>query len=126
MSTVKLYNKKTNTTYVYHAWKIYDRTAHKSKVRRKLIGKVDASGNIVPTGPVGRPPKNVSPQEYNDVGTDTIDYKGLYERYRAAYEQQCKDFQMVEEVQSELNRMKEANEKYHELIKTISSLVSNV
>lgn len=59
MATVKHYDPRVNTTYVYDSKKVHDKTTNKTKLVRKLIGKIDPdTGEIVPTGRVGRPLKN--------------------------------------------------------------------
>ena len=81
MAIVHHYDARVNTTYVYESKGYYDREAHKTKTHRKLIGKLDENGNIVPTGKVGRPPKKVIASTSNDDVDNGIDYKTLYESY---------------------------------------------
>lgn len=54
MSIVKNTNKKTGITYVYESESYWDPEKKQPRNRRKLIGKLDANGNIVPTGKRGR------------------------------------------------------------------------
>ena len=80
MAIVHHYDARVNTTYVYESKGYYDREAHKTKTHRKLIGKLDENGNLVPTGKVGSPPKKVIASTADDVD-NVIDYKTLYESY---------------------------------------------
>lgn len=54
---VKSYNKKSGVTYVYESVSVWDPTAKISRPQRRLIGKLNAEGEIVPTGKPGRPRK---------------------------------------------------------------------
>lgn len=55
MSIVKAYNKKTGITYVYESESYWDSEKKQPRNRRKLIGKLDENGEIVPTGKTGQP-----------------------------------------------------------------------
>ncbi len=46
---VRSYNKKMNTTYCYECENYKDPDTGEWKSHRKLMGKLDASGNIIPT-----------------------------------------------------------------------------
>ncbi len=54
---VKSHNKKTGITYVYSSVSVWDPAAKMSRPQRQLIGKLNAEGEIVPTGKPGRPRK---------------------------------------------------------------------
>ena len=54
---VKSYNKKSGVTYVYSSVSVWDPVAKTSRPQRRLIGKLNAEGEIVPTGKPGRPRK---------------------------------------------------------------------
>lgn len=58
MSIVKLLNKKTGISYVYESKSYWDPQKKQSRNTRRIIGKIDPeTGEIVPTGPRGRPRK---------------------------------------------------------------------
>ncbi len=57
MSIVKNTNKKTGITYVYESESYWCPELKQPRNRRKLIGKLDEAGNIVPTGKRGRKSK---------------------------------------------------------------------
>lgn len=54
MAIVKSKNKKTGITYVYESESYWDPEKKQPRNNRKLIGKLDENGNIVPTGNRGR------------------------------------------------------------------------
>lgn len=58
MSIVKQLNKKTGITYVYESKSYWDPEKKQGRNKKKLLGKLDPeTGEIVPTGPKGRPRK---------------------------------------------------------------------
>ena len=54
MSIVKLKDKRSGTVYVYESESYWDKEKGQPRNKRKLIGKLDEAGNIVPTGRGGR------------------------------------------------------------------------
>ncbi len=54
MAIVKSKNKKTGITYVYESESYWDPEKKQPRNHRKLIGKLDEDGNVVPTGNRGR------------------------------------------------------------------------
>jgi hypothetical protein len=53
-----MHNKARNVTYVYESESYWDREKKQPRSRRRLVGKVDPeTGEVVPTGPRGRPRK---------------------------------------------------------------------
>ena len=50
MSIVKLKDKRSGTVYVYESESYWDKEKGQPRNKRKLIGKLDEAGNIVPTG----------------------------------------------------------------------------
>ena len=68
MGRINLYNKETDTTYVYESQSYYDPEKKQSRSKRKLIGKIDKeTGEIVPTGRRG-PGKKAGQTESTDSG----------------------------------------------------------
>lgn len=54
---------RSGITYVYEITKTVDESSGKAKTSRKLVGKLDEEGNIVPTsGRKGRLPKSRVPE----------------------------------------------------------------
>lgn len=58
MSIVKFTNSK-GITYVYESKSYWDKEKKQPRNKRKLIGKLDEQGNIVPTGKSGRKKETV-------------------------------------------------------------------
>jgi hypothetical protein len=58
MGEVHCRDPRTGIVYVYSSESYWDKEAKKKKERRKLIGKMDENGNMIPTnGRPGRPKK---------------------------------------------------------------------
>ncbi len=58
MGEVHCRDPRTGIVYVYASESYWDKEAKKKKERRKLIGKMDENGNVIPTnGKPGRPKK---------------------------------------------------------------------
>lgn len=83
MSIVKSKNKKTGITYVYESESYWDKEKKQPRNRRKLIGKLDEAGNIIPTGRQGRRKKEEEP------GTDPKGEKELLESL-SYYQDRCR------------------------------------
>ena len=63
MAIVKSKNKKTGITYVYESESYWDPEKKQPRHHRKLIGKLDEDGNVVPTGSRGRKRKEEPAQD---------------------------------------------------------------
>lgn len=57
-SRVEITNPDTHITYVYESTSYWDKSIKKPRNHRKLIGKLNEKGELVPTGKRGRPRKN--------------------------------------------------------------------
>ena len=62
MSIVKLKDKRSGAVYVYESESYWDKEKGQPSNTRKLIGKLDENGNIVPTGKSGRKKKETADQ----------------------------------------------------------------
>ena len=63
MGVVHCRNPRNGIVYVYSSFSYWDKETKSKKAIRKLIGKLDEHGNVVPTnGHPGRPNKNKSPE----------------------------------------------------------------
>lgn len=60
MSIVKMKDKRSGTVYVYESESYWDKEKGQPRNTRKLIGKLDENGNIVPTGKSGRKKKETA------------------------------------------------------------------
>lgn len=69
MAILYQYNKKTGVTYVFEAQSYYVPDLHQSRKKKRLIGKLDPiSGEVIPTGPRGRPRKKpLAPAEAQEA-----------------------------------------------------------
>lgn len=54
---VNVTNPKTHITYVYESTSYWDKELKQPRNHRKLIGKLNEKGELVPTGKKGRPRK---------------------------------------------------------------------
>ena len=74
MARIEHYDKRVGITYVYESESYYDKGKRQSRSKRKLIGKTDPeTGEMVPTGKKGRPPKNITSIK------GKAEYQNLYE-----------------------------------------------
>ncbi len=74
MAIVKSKNKQTGITYIYESESYWDPEKKQPRNHRKLIGKLDDEGNIVPTGSRGRKRKDESAQNYENDAEDMLSY----------------------------------------------------
>ena len=62
MAIIKQYHKDTDTTYVYDSVSYWDAEKGQSRSVRKLLGKLDPkTGEIIPTGQLGRKKREEDP-----------------------------------------------------------------
>ncbi len=66
MAIVKSKNKKTGITYVYESESYWDPEKKQPRNHRKLIGKLDEDGNVIPTGSRGRKRKDIPDEDQPD------------------------------------------------------------
>ena len=73
MGEVHCRDPRTGIVYVYSSESYWDKEAKKKRERRKLIGKMDENGNVIPTnGKPGRPKKQKKRQH---IGRNSSVYK---------------------------------------------------
>ena len=86
MGEVHCRDPRTGIVYVYSSESYWDKDAKKKRERRKLIGKMDENGNIIPTnGKPGRPKKqkeepSTQTQDENSLQQEMQQMKDSYER----------------------------------------------
>ncbi len=86
MGEVHCRDPRTGIVYVYSSESYWDKEAKKKKERRKLIGKMDENGNVIPTnGKPGRPKKQkaepaAKAQDENSLQQEMQQMKESYER----------------------------------------------
>lgn len=104
MAIVRSKNKQTGITYVYESESYWDPEKKQPRNRRKLIGKLDDDGNIVPTGKRGRKKTEAAPV------LDERQAAGMQEDLEAAWSR-CRELEtekaLLEEKVRKLEKEKE-------------------
>lgn len=86
MGEVHCRDPRTGIVYVYSSESYWDKEAKKKRERRKLIGKMDENGNMIPTnGKPGRPRKQkeepaTKAQDESSLQQEMQQMKESYER----------------------------------------------
>ena len=85
MGEVHCRDPRTGIVYVYSSSSYWDKEAKKKKEHRKLIGRLDENGNVVPTsGKRGRPKKQkeepTTTQDENSLQMKMEQMKESYEK----------------------------------------------
>ena len=80
MAQIDVYNKKRGVTYVYESVSYWDKELKQPRSKRKLIGKRDADGNLIPTGPRGRK-KVVTEEADSKAQHSDLEYQAKCEQY---------------------------------------------
>ena len=86
MGEVHCRDPRTGIVYVYSRVSYWDKEAKKKRERRKLIGKMDENGNMIPTnGKPGRPKKqkeesSAKAQDESSLQQEMQQMKESYER----------------------------------------------
>ena len=86
MGEVHCRDPRTGIVYVYSSESYWDKEAEKKRERRKLIGKMDENGNMIPTnGKPGRPKKqkeesSAKAQDESSLQQEMQQMKESYER----------------------------------------------
>lgn len=99
MGEVHCRDPRTGTVYVYSSESYWDKEAKKKKERRKLIGKMDENGNMIPTnGKPGRPKKQREEapddqQGKNDLQQELRRIQESYERRLQAQAERIADLE---------------------------------
>lgn len=130
MPQVRLYNKQTGITYVYEATNYYDPEKKQSRSKRKLIGKLDpVTGEIIPTGKVGRASKPKTGTTYTDA--EYTELQAKYVSQQAKLERTLNDLVEKENARAALDQELRATRKdireYKKLVRrTISVLYSTL
>ena len=113
MNTFKQRHAVSGIVYVYSREKVIDKQTGIAKVVRKVIGKIDPeTGETVPTGNVGRPPKQ--PTDSNNVGVSS------------PVSAEISDFvSQIEALKRELEIVKRNCEKKDGVLQQIARLISD-
>ena len=107
MGEVHCRDPRTGIVYVYSSESYWDKEAKKKKERRKLIGKMDENGNMIPTnGKPGRPRK-----QREDSSPQAQDESKLQQEMRQMKESYEQRLQAQAERIAELETMLRAMER---------------
>ena len=110
MGEVHCRDPRTGIVYVYSSESFWDKEAKKKRERRKLIGKLDENGNVVPTS--GRPGRQKKQKE--ETTTQAQDESSLQQemqRLKESYERRLQaQAEKIAEIESRLRTM-EGEEK---------------
>ena len=105
MGEVHCRDPRTGIVYVYSSESYWDKEAKKKRERRKLIGKMDENGNMIPTnGKPGRPRK-----QKEEPATKAQDESGLQQemqQMKESYERRLQaQAERIAELESRLRTM---------------------
>lgn len=124
MARIECFDKRVGITYVYDSESYYDAEHHQSRSHRKLIGKIDPeTGEMIPTGPKGRPSKKQPAANTGEAGEadprDYADYKKMYENAVSGLERKDEKIDALEralrESKAEASRLRGTVSKIREL-----------
>ena len=119
MRTDYYHNKKNGCVYVYQAESYYDPAKKRCGTRRKLIGKLDENGEVIPTGKRGRPPKQPS----MDAEGGAMPSTGSVSSVNITTDQAEQDEELAR-LHAELAQLKLENLELRSIIDSIVSAVS--
>jgi len=119
------YNKQNNTDYVYETIIYIEDTTGQRVVKRHVVGKIDpVTGNVVDTGPRGRPPHQKRPSTGSSHGEGDSEYKTLYEELLKHVEKEKRKAQKeqsrrLEALRSSIFQMEEIEKTLHSMRKAL-------
>lgn len=120
MSITKSRDNRTGTVYVYESEAYWDKELKAPRNHKKLIGKLDeATGEIIPTGRRGRPPKVKEGAAPAD-GAGQADYQKLYESCAENLRQKQ---QQILELNAEIAGLKKELKKQGQTLEKIRKLL---
>ena len=113
MSIVKLKDKRSGTTYVYESESYWDKEKKQPRSRRKLIGKLDENGEVIPTGKSGRKKGSSAQKE------DTVFPEPITEYIRVIEEKDA----LIRDLKAENKALKKERQ---EILQTLNELSSKL
>lgn len=118
MSIVKSKNKKTGITYVYESESYWDPEKKQPRNHRKLIGKLDEDGNVIPTGSRGRKRKEVPHEAQREQKlTDELESSLSY------YQKRSREMETQNAILQE--RIRKLEKEKQELFTGIQAILEN-
>lgn len=105
MGEVHCRDPRSGIVYVYSSESYWDKEAKKKKERRKLIGKMDENGNMIPTnGKPGRPKKQK--EEPSTQAQDESSLRQEMQQMKEAYERRLQaQAERIAELESKVRTM---------------------
>ena len=105
MGEVHCRDPRTGIVYVYSSESYWDKEAKKKRERRKLIGKMDENGNMIPTnGKPGRPKKQK--EEPSAKTRDESSLQQEMQQMKESYERRLQaQAERIAELESRLRTM---------------------
>lgn len=105
MGEVHCRDPRTGIVYVYSSESYWDKEAKKKRERRKLIGKMDENGNMIPTnGKPGRPKKQK--EESSAKAQDESSLQQEMQQMKASYERRLQvQAERIAELESRVRTM---------------------
>ena len=105
MGEVHCRDPRTGIVYVYSSESYWDKEAKKKRERRKLIGKMDENGNMIPTnGKPGRPKKQK--EEPSTKAQDESSLQQEMQQMKESYERRVQaQAERIAELESRLRTM---------------------
>lgn len=114
---VRSYNKKMDTTYCYECENYKDPVTGEWKSHRKLMGKLDEEGNIIPTGKRGRKPRQKKSPDSEQYESRAELKKEIERNVR---DEITNEFQTkILSLQQELVQAKKENEKIYAVLSAV-------
>ena len=118
--TVRQHDTRTNTTYIYEVIEThYDHDKKQARSKRKLIGKLDENGNLIPTGARGRPKGSTQSNSVTAAAKATSYYKQLLKE-KDEIIQQMKDENGV--LSEKLKEAEKNLQKYKDALKAMQKI----
>ena len=122
MKIVKQYDPRVKTTYVYEVLEShYDPSKKQTRSTRKLIGKLDSNGELIPTGTRGRPFGSTSAKKADPDPGMVQHYEELLRKKDE--EMQRKD-ELIRTISNNLAKEEEALKQYKAAVKKIMQICS--
>ena len=105
MGEVHCRDPRTGIVYVYSSESYWDKEAKKKRERRKLIGKMDENGNMIPTnGKPGRPKKQK--EEPSTKAQDELSLQQEMQQMKESYERRLQaQAERIAELESRVRTM---------------------
>lgn len=113
MSTVKLKDKRTGTTYVYESESYWDKDKKQPRNKRTLIGKIDEeTGEIIPTDGRGRKRKNTAEKDSSNEALISEYRRQLEEKDASIKQLTAENQQLKKNLSAVLESLRKITDKY--------------